>query len=319
MKPKIICLTPVKNEAWILRMFLKSVSLWADHIIIADQGSTDGSIEIAKSFPKVTLIHNSSKEFNEETRQKLLLEEGRKIEGPRLFIALDADELISANYMNSSEWEQLQFVEPGTVIQFRLINLRPDMKTCWSPDYNFNIGYMDDGASHSGNVIHTSRVPVNNQKKSILLKDIKLLHYQFTDWDRMKSKHRWYQCFELVSGEKHPVSIYRQYHHMYSIPPKELFPACEEWFEGYEKKGIKVRVVHKEGTYYWDRLVEDYLSQYGTKYFQSLNLWEDQFSATDSRGPLWKGIHHYLKKTQPISHWMGIRGMDFILKRLVKR
>ena len=31
-RPKIICLTPVKNEEWILRRFLRLASLWADHI-----------------------------------------------------------------------------------------------------------------------------------------------------------------------------------------------------------------------------------------------------------------------------------------------
>jgi glycosyltransferase involved in cell wall biosynthesis len=48
MKPTIICLTPVKNEAWLLDRFLQATSLWADFIIIADQMSTDGSQEIAK-------------------------------------------------------------------------------------------------------------------------------------------------------------------------------------------------------------------------------------------------------------------------------
>ncbi len=51
-KPLLICLTPIKNEAWILDRFLKCASLWADYIIIADQQSTDSSIEIAKNILK---------------------------------------------------------------------------------------------------------------------------------------------------------------------------------------------------------------------------------------------------------------------------
>jgi len=38
-QPLLICMTPVRNEAWILHAFLKATSLWADHIIIADQNS----------------------------------------------------------------------------------------------------------------------------------------------------------------------------------------------------------------------------------------------------------------------------------------
>lgn len=41
-KPIINYLTPVRNEVWILDRFLKAASFWADHIIIADQMSTDG-------------------------------------------------------------------------------------------------------------------------------------------------------------------------------------------------------------------------------------------------------------------------------------
>ena len=77
LKPTVICLTPVKNEAWILERFLRCASLWADYIIIADQGSDDGSVEIATRFPKVILVENPSSIFNEPERQKLLLEAAR--------------------------------------------------------------------------------------------------------------------------------------------------------------------------------------------------------------------------------------------------
>ena len=80
--PQIICLTPVKNEAWILERFLECASLWADQIIIADQGSDDGSREIARSFNKVQLIENSAKVFNEPERQKLLIEAARSDSWP---------------------------------------------------------------------------------------------------------------------------------------------------------------------------------------------------------------------------------------------
>ena len=61
----IICLTPVRNEAWILDKFLQCTSLWADYIILADQMSTDGSREIALKYPKVILVDNNSATFNE--------------------------------------------------------------------------------------------------------------------------------------------------------------------------------------------------------------------------------------------------------------
>jgi Glycosyltransferases involved in cell wall biogenesis len=98
VKRKVICLTPVKNESWILERFLKCTSLWADHIIIADQNSDDGSEEIAKSFQKVIYVKNSASQFNEPERQKLLINEARKISGEKVLVALDADEALTGNF-----------------------------------------------------------------------------------------------------------------------------------------------------------------------------------------------------------------------------
>jgi len=165
---KIICLTPVKNEAWILHRFLQCASLWADHIIIADQGSTDGSREIALSYPKVTLIKNHSNDFSETERQQLLITEARKISGKRLLIALDADEIFTANIINSKEWKSIISSPQGSVFGFQWVNLRPDMKTCWIPEYYFPWAYMDDNSQHEhSQKIHNHRLPVTAKNKII--------------------------------------------------------------------------------------------------------------------------------------------------------
>src|SRR3989304_9881587 len=114
-RPKIICLTPVKNEAWILDNFIKCASLWADHIIIADQDSTDDSRKIANKYSNVKLINNPYKgEYNEREVRQVLIEEARKLKGPRVLISLDADEVLSPDFMNSGEWQKVIFSKPGT-------------------------------------------------------------------------------------------------------------------------------------------------------------------------------------------------------------
>ena len=125
-RPLIVCLTPVKNEAWILERFLKCASLWADHIIIADQASDDGSRDIARSFKKVQLIENSANVFNEPERQKLLIEAARAIPGQKLLIALDADEFLTANFLGSRDWELVMRAVSGTVINFQWACVLPD-------------------------------------------------------------------------------------------------------------------------------------------------------------------------------------------------
>ena len=100
---KVICMIPTRNNADILERCLKSASLWADFIIVCDQMSLDGTREIAKNFPKVKIIDNPTEEYNESLRQKLLINEARKIEGQRLLFAFDADEIFSPNVLNSNE------------------------------------------------------------------------------------------------------------------------------------------------------------------------------------------------------------------------
>jgi hypothetical protein len=46
---------------------------------------------------KVILIENPSPTYNEFAREKLLIEAARNISGPRLLVALDADEALTAN------------------------------------------------------------------------------------------------------------------------------------------------------------------------------------------------------------------------------
>src|SRR4051794_21317449 len=102
----VICVTPVRNESWILDRFLRAAELWADHIVVADQASTDGSREIAEGFEKVRVIENTAPAYDEGARQRLLLDAAREIPGRRLIVALDADEALAAGWEDTAEWEE---------------------------------------------------------------------------------------------------------------------------------------------------------------------------------------------------------------------
>lgn len=332
-KPKIICLTPVRNEVWILDRFLKCASLWADHIIIADQGSDDGSRDIARCFEKVILIDNPSPTFNEPERQKLLIEEARKIPGLRILIALDADECLTANFMTSPEWETVLSALPGTGICFRWVNLRPDLKTYWDPQVAWVFGFMDDGSEHTGPKIHSTRVPMPIMASYILLHDIRVLHYQYTDWDRTQSKHRWYQCWERIHGPQRPaISIYRQYSHMFAVKPSEIKPLQHEWLAGYTAKGIDMTSVHRQPYYYWDKEVLGFFAQYGTAKFKREAIWDwdidwskkaqqigidtTSLDLRDPRSRLDMWIHRWLRYTRSRANDLSIRLTHLILELL---
>src|SRR5258708_3217366 len=212
-KPLIFCLTPVKNEAWILERFLKCASLWADHIIIADQGSTDGSRDIARKFPKVTIIDNESKVYNEPQRQQMLLAEARRTPGPKVLFALDADEFLTANFLSSPEWESMISAAPGTVISLQWPEIQitsSDLSFFYYPTV-MHVGFVDDGSEHTGKLIHSSRIPTPVGCPILLPTEIKLMHYCLMDVNRFESRIRWYQCFEYVKLKRRPIELYRFY------------------------------------------------------------------------------------------------------------
>ncbi|MHC4092387.1 MAG: glycosyltransferase family 2 protein [Planctomycetota bacterium] len=314
-KPQVICLIPVKNERWILDRFLRCASVWADRIIVADQGSDDGSDEIAQRYPKVTLVRNTTPHNDEGGRQRLLIDHARRVPGPRLLIALDADEALTANALGSAEWESVLAARPGTVIYIKWANLKPDLRTYWAPIHSSPWGFMDDGSPHTGRRIHSPRVPTPAGAPEIRLRKIRVLHYQYTDWSRMESKHRWYQCWERLNhGKRNPIEIYREYHHMDAIPDSDLHPVPEAWTKAYQDAGIDMHTVEFENSYYWDRIVLEWFREHGTATFQREAIWDvdwrdlaDRLGASelaegadDPRSRRYKLLHACLKKTQPL-------------------
>ena len=139
-RPKIICLTPVKNEAWIIEKFIMCASLWADYIILSDQSSEDGTREIAKKYPKVIIIENLYRgEYDEWKIRNILIKEARKIKGKNIFIAVDADEVLTPNLFGNLEWEKLFKLPPK--ISFLLCSLISRSRTtCIAPVISFFAG-----------------------------------------------------------------------------------------------------------------------------------------------------------------------------------
>lgn len=281
--PKVICLTPVKNEAWILGRFLACASLWADHIVVLDQSSEDGSRQIASGFRKVALLDNPALAFNECERQKLLLDAAREIPGRRVIVALDADEFITAHWRWSPEWQSVLQAKEGTLVYFPLMNVMPGFRSCWR-SHTLPFGYVDDGAPHKGNHIHSHRVPVHATSPALHLQDVRVLHYQYTDWERMKSKQRWYQCWETLHQPEHrPAYLYRRYHQMDAISPDLLEPFQREWIAGYEQAGIDMSSTRVEPAYRWDRDVLQLVATHGSKRFRRTAIWDIDWAERQRR------------------------------------
>jgi len=314
-KPLIFCLTPVKNEAWILERSLKCASLWADRIIIADQGSTDGSREIAQKFPKVTLIDNTSPAWNEPDKYQMLLAEARRTAGPKILFSVDADEFLTANFLTSPEWQSILSAPPGTVIGIQLPEIEvnfSDLTFFYYPTI-LPVGFVDDGSEHKPQLIHGRRLPMPDGCRILTLTEIKLMHYCLADINRFKSRIRWYQCFEHLALKKKPIDLYRFYHKVRFVSPKTIAQVPKEWIDGYEQRGIDMSSVNRDGSYRWDREVLEYFKEHGTEKFRRLAIWdvdwsklrdelypeESKMGSLDPRGKFDKLVHRWLESTQP--------------------
>lgn len=280
----VICVTPVRNEAWVLEHFLQGAALWADHIIVADQASTDGSRDIARSHPKVTLVDNPAQRYDEGARQRLLLDAARRIPGRRLIVALDADELLSCTWRGSAEWSWILAAAPGTAFAFDWVNVLPDGGSAWIPRHKLVLAFVDDGSEHRGERIHSSRVPIPDAGRVVSIDEPKVLHFQHTNWKRMQSKQRWYQCWEaLEHPSKRPIQIYRQYHRMDGFPREEIHPLQERWLAGYHERGIDMRGSGDDDLYWWDEEVFDWIAEHGPRTFGRLALWDVDWAEIGSR------------------------------------
>jgi hypothetical protein len=278
--PNLICVCPVKDEAFQLDRFLSAASMWAAHIILADQGSTDDTRQVAARYPKVRVIDNPCPKYDERSRQRLLLQAAREFSSPRVIIALDADELLTANVLKHPEWLEAIHSKPGTALMLDWVNLQPDGRTAWIARTGLPWGFVDDGTQHNGSAIHSPRVPFPEGCPRFTLQSVKVLHYQYTDWSLMKRKQMFYQCWEAVhTPGARPGDIYRKYHHMDAVDHSTLVKVREEWFAAYESAGIDVRSVKRQTTDKWDHRILDLLLEYGPERFAKLDVWSVDWPA----------------------------------------
>ena len=305
-----ICLTPTKNEAWIIRPFLAAALTWADRVIVADQGSTDGTLEHLRAIPCVDTVINESPVYDEAQRQKLLLSAARRLPGKRVLIGLDADEAVSANFADSPVWARLSGISPGTILRFRWANILPGFKEAWVPKAYSAFGYVDDDCEFTGWRIHSPRVPQPPNAPVLDIDDVVVLHFQYVIWERMLRKQRWYQALEAIEHRKGPLEIFRQYNHMFGgWSPDEIQPVRPEWLSGYERAAIDFRSLRLEPITWWDREVVQMLMRHGPARLRKIAIWDSDWTAiaaqlgiaanlSDPRSALDKVIHHVLKLSQ---------------------
>lgn len=267
---KIITLLPVKNEAWILPYALKNFSGFSDHIIIADQHSTDGSREIYKNFPKVSVIDNNSTGASNKIRWSLL-KEARKIPGNNLIICLDADELLSPKAVEemkkfgnekaiSFQADWIQLIDDGT--KYRIDGVwKGSTKEFAFIDDRLNVEYEEKELL----IDHTARIPSIKDKFET---EYPILHLHYMAKSRSEIKQVWYMCIELLGGVNPRRINYRYATALF----RNIKPAnTEPWWSA----GITMPPTEVFTDTYAERHNEvvGMLKDKGPLYFEPLDIW----------------------------------------------
>lgn len=291
---KVIVVTCVKDEGWILDRFLATCSVFADMVIISDESTgLDNSLEIYKRYPKAVVHHNGGPPAPYDGRRRFVFDEARKVQcARRIVVAIDADEILSANLLASSEWHEVLSAEPGTLFRMQWVNL-------WRTPAQYKVGgetglglynrsiWVDDGVSAIPEVgiqgMHMVYTP-ENARRLVLLKDIVCLHYQFCNWPRMEAKHRFYRAHEKVNIRKlSDLGIWRMYGYMNSARI-DLGESPQEWFAGWEQFGIDMSGFTPDDFCFYDLDVLRLIDRYGADMFACQDIWRCDWDAIIARG-----------------------------------
>ncbi|MFN4150464.1 MAG: glycosyltransferase family 2 protein, partial [Candidatus Sericytochromatia bacterium] len=162
-----IC-TIVKNEELNLHKMLESIKEIADEIIVIDTGSTDKTIEIAKSYGSIVFDFNWIDDFS--SARNFSISKATK----NFIFILDADEVV----VNAIKIKEQLNKELDFLYMIKVIN--PN----YEYDLNFNSKihytskiFKNNNLFQYKGCIHEALVPVQNiQVNRTLLRDVEIIH-----------------------------------------------------------------------------------------------------------------------------------------------
>lgn len=328
MEPLKIVLTPVRNEAWVLRAFLEATSLWADYIIIADQMSTDGSREIAREYPKVILIDNDLKEMHQAATRRLLFEEARKIEGDKILFTIDADEFLSGDFVNTEDWQKIINSRPDDSFCWRWMNLKEGDATHFFVGPHFYWAVHESESLWDGefpdNSIHEWRLPWSpkaDKSHEFMLDDFYSIHLAWVNLRRQRNKERFYQVSTTNNNSSMSCITLSRYYHGEKYRSFEKVP-CDA-YDFYKNNNINIWQyvdMEDDGAYYTTEIL-NFFTQYGSKRYALLDIWDEDWmkrnGVKDPRKWHQKLLHWYLHRTNHIYSAFLVRCVDKVLKMFV--
>jgi len=213
--PDIIGVYRVKNEEKFIEKSLRSVEDICSKIVVLDDGSTDDTVEICKSFDKVIDVQQQfGKTFDEARDRNRLLKMTLK-QNCDYLLFIDGDEIFMPNSKDLL-FEELTVIYPHIDVfafQFLLMWDKPNQyrydgarQNIWHKrlirmkSQPINLQYND--TDYPGN-LHCRSIPHNTiGAENYVRSNVKILHYGcYSEKDR-QAKFEWYNKMDPNSQEQ---------------------------------------------------------------------------------------------------------------------
>ena len=276
-KMKTIALMTLKNEQWIIDTTFPILKKITDNIIVANNNSTDNSLEMLQKY-SVDIISNNNTTPSNTVRWNLLDRAREKYGTGNLIMCIDADEFLPPSLFLKNKKNFLSQT-PGTTFSspwvqvWRKTNQYRADQSVWSPKSNFKpFMFLDDGEIDYDRtpliIDHISRIPKSNINVSLNL-DIPLMHLQFVNWKRSQYKQLWYQCIEIINGMD-AEEVNDRYKHSSDEENIKYKRLKKKWTKGVElSPTIETSQNHE---IWYIKEIETLISNFGIKHFQNLNI-----------------------------------------------
>jgi hypothetical protein len=279
---KTIALVPVRNDAWVLEHSLACWSGFCDVIIVSDQMSTDGSLDVYRRFPKVVVLESSSRTsavsgLPQQARWRLL-DAARNYDGNNLLWCTDADELTPPDLARAFLQGHAADLVPGRVLECRFYNLwnsmtkfRQDLSyygPLWKP-----MGFVDnrrvDYPRAGVRPLHEPRMPIESDAHALKAESVPILHLQWALRRRNQLKQAWYRCIDFMDKRMTAVDV----NSFYSITVPEWYVHTEavpaEWLTS-----VTLPSPASDNEPSWhEREILEWFDQRGVEFFEPLEIW----------------------------------------------
>lgn len=232
IRKKLVANVWIKNEIQLIDSFLERTSEIVDEIVALDNGSTDGTYEVLKAHPKVTVLFRDppgTPVFEKRMRNRLLdtareraadwvlildtdeiLDKRLAVERDRL---MERDDVAWYHFLEISLWRGTEYFridkpdmymrEPGTC---RLLRLTPALHWDYAAKRTLGGGLND--------LMQLRRRPQRSKTKTVAsrlmggvgeivyLTNLVRLHYHFADWDRTWRRHVQYALYDAIEHKR---------------------------------------------------------------------------------------------------------------------